>query len=162
MSSLELTKKEKQAAEAYFAEPVNLDSSVRFTAGRLATWKCDVFLHTMRVCTFRKINGTVLIPNSSDEIFKLVLAELAPEITTLSQMSDLIERTSPAFRKVILCLKPYMEDIDGIWHTPEMEDCKYSAFLDNSTSGKLEKITLCNNAPPVIEEVGCGLKFLFS
>ncbi len=150
---------EKSLVESILGDTAILISKTEYMTGNLSCWKNERSLPTRKVCSFIGSTCEVIIPNVDSEAFASIFSKIRPDLSDVKDICRLIEMMSPSLRKAINHLYPYMTDIARVWHLPRYDGEIFEAFVDNSTSGKIEKITIDRQFQLKIESVGTGMRF---
>lgn len=150
---------EKSLVESYFHEGAICISETKYSDGSLKCWKNEKSLPTRKACSFVNVEGKVFVPNFDEDSFSSIFLKIRPDISDVENICTLIEMTSPGLRKPISRLLPYMRDIANFWHIPRYDGGNFEAFVDNSTSGIIEKVTITEQFELSIEIIGAGMRF---
>jgi len=159
METNNFTAEEQASIENYFQEPAIFVSKRDFPNGRLIIWKNTKSLPSRKACTFSTSEDNTLVPNANSEMFDAVLLAIRRHISDVEDMCSLLTTMSPYLRKVIKNLQPYMKDISKVWHAPTYEMGRFEAFVENLTSGMIEKFLINETAGVAVEVVGTGIRF---
>jgi len=149
---------ERSLIEEYFGENAKLVVQKPFPGGLLTIWENAASLPMIRACTFTAPDGNVIIPNRDENVFRNLLAKITAECDNVERICEIIRAASPNLRVVIKRLEPYMHDIESIWHKPSLEGRKFEAYLENMTTGYLEKLVIYGGEGVTIEAAGKGIQ----
>jgi len=149
---------EKQTIQGFLGEEAEEISGREFAGGVLTVWRNAHSLPSRRVCTFTSTEGTVSVPNESDESFAALLCNAVALNTDLRQLCDAIPLISPVLRKVIGEVLPYMKDWAAVWHPPRLQQGRFECYVENLASSRVERLIV---GPKIrkIEDVAAGMRF---
>lgn len=149
---------ERSLIENYFQEPAELISQWDVNFGKLIIWKNANSLPSRRACTFRDEKFHVVIPNFDEKAFGAMLEIIVRDSNNVEDVCNFLPLISPGLRKVIKELRPYMKDINEIWHPPTLMHERFVAFVENVTLGTLEQIVISPDCGMKLETVGKGIQ----
>jgi hypothetical protein len=152
-----MSMKERAAIEGFFGEAAKEGSSQAFGGGLLAVWRNAESFPPRRACTFTSADGSVVVPNESEEQFARLLIGAVALHVGVEQLCEVLPLISPTPRRVVRELPPHLETLAAIWRKPLCRDDRFECYVENLTSGRVEHI-LVDAVALQVEDVGAGLQ----
>jgi hypothetical protein len=149
---------EKQAVEGFLGEEAREDSHQSFAGGILTVWRNVHSLPARRVCTFTSQDGSVSLPNSSDEEFYGLLTHAMAAGADRRQLCEVLPLVSPVPRKLVFKLHPYLQYLADTWHAPELQQGRFECYVENLASGRVERLAI-NASSHETADVGEGMRY---
>lgn len=149
---------ERQSVEDFLGEEALKISHQNFADGVLAVWRNVHSFPTRRICTFIERNGSVSIPNESDDEFYCLLERAVMEGVDLQLLCEIISLASPVSRKPIFKLQPYLQYLADTWHAPKLQQGLFECFVENLASGRVERLSIDASGHQTVD-VGEGIQF---
>lgn len=149
---------EKQAIESFLREEAQEVSHQGFADGVLTVWRNVHSLPARRACTFTSQEGSVSVPNGGDDAFFGLLTRAIAGGVELRQLCEALPLASPAPRRLVLKLQPYLSYLADVWHAPELTQGRFECYVENLASGRVERLAIDASGHETVD-VGEGLRF---
>jgi hypothetical protein len=150
---------EKHAVERFLGEEAHEVSHQSFAGGVLTVWRNIRSLPSRRACTFISEDGSVSVPNSSDDQFYALLRRAIASGVALQPLCEVLPLASPIPRRLVTKLQPYLSYLAASWHAPELERGRFECYVENLVSGRVERLAIDAGSHET-EDVGEGLRFV--
>lgn len=153
-----MSMKERAAIESFFGEAAKEVSSQTLGDGLVTVWRNAESFPPRRACTFTATDGSIVVPNESDEQFARVLARAVALQAGVDELCEVLPLISPAPRRVVRELPPYLENLAARWHEPLLRADRFECYVENLVSGRVEHFVVDASAHQIVD-VGEGLQF---